>query len=792
MGDERQPDCWDTDRTRFAGFRRMRPADQGRIERENAVSLTYFAKTNNATEELWVSDGTVAGTHLVRALGPSGITALTTIGARAYFAVDDGTHGNELWTSDGTAAGTVLVDDIKPGAAGSFPLRLVNVNRTLFFSASDGVNGFELWKSDGSAAGTALVKDINPGAGNSAPVSLTNVNGALFFSAFDPAHGFELWKSDGTAAGTVLVKDINPGAGDSNAQSLTNVNGTLFFEANDNVHGFELWKSDGTAAGTVMVKDIDPGAVDSNPQNLTNVNGTLFFSAFDPVDGVELWKSDGTAAGTVMVKDINPGAGDSGVAFPINVNGTLFFEAFDGVNGVELWKSDGTAAGTLMVKDINPGAAHSIPQGLTNVNGTVFFNANDGVNGFELWKSDGTAAGTLMVKDINPGAGGSSPFALANVNGVLEFYAFNGTGFGLFRSNGTAAGTIELASNVDTNVPIGFSSSPSPLPNDLNGDHRSDILWRNTNGALADWTMTGGIISSGFLTLNGTVVAPGATWSVAGISDFNADSNADVLWRNADGTLAEWTMNGSIITSSAALTFAGVAEKPDASWSVAGVGDFDGDTRSDILWRNTSGELVEWRMNGATIASSGDITANGVAAKPDASWSVAGIGDFNGDGRRDILWRNSSGEVVDWLMNGATIVSSGDLTSAGVAARPDASWSIAGVGDFNHDGNSDILWRNTNGSLAEWLMNGSTITSSGTITLNGTAVMPDAAWHVVEVGDFNGDGNSDILWRSDSGGVAEWLMNGTAISQSMSPASNGTPISPDPTWSTQARPTNFG
>jgi len=166
-----------------------------------------------------------------------------------------------------------------PGAAGSFPTQLTNVNGTLFFRANDGIHGEELWKSDGTAAGTMMVKDLNPGAGSSSPGSLTNVNGTLYFAAANGINGVELWKSNGTQAGTVLVKDINAG-GSSSPQYLTNVNGTLFFAADDGVNGSELWKSNGTAAGTVLVKDINPGSSygfpsDSSPSVLTAVGGPV-------------------------------------------------------------------------------------------------------------------------------------------------------------------------------------------------------------------------------------------------------------------------------------------------------------------------------------------------------------------------------------------------------------------------------------------------------------------------------------------------------------------------------------
>ena len=110
------------------------------------------------------------------------------MGGTLFFTANDGTNGHELWKSDGTAAGTVLVKDIYPGSGNSFArfsVNLTNVGGTLFFTANDGVNGTELWKSDGTAAGTVLVKDINPGSSSSYPRYLTNVGGTLFFTAND-------------------------------------------------------------------------------------------------------------------------------------------------------------------------------------------------------------------------------------------------------------------------------------------------------------------------------------------------------------------------------------------------------------------------------------------------------------------------------------------------------------------------------------------------------------------------------------------------------------------------------
>ncbi len=365
-----------------------------------------------------------------------------------YFVANDGNNGNELYKTDGTEAGTVLVKDIAPGTLISSSRYLTDVNGTLFFSAgSDGNNyTFELWKSNGTNAGTTMVKDIRPGVEGSMPTGLINYNGNLYFSANDSVHGPELWKSDGTSAGTVLLKETTTGSSGGNPDNFILFNSYLFFYANDQSNGVRLWKTDGTSAGTVKVK---------NNVNVSSSNGVvndiLYFRGQDNTSntyGYELWKTDGTDAGTVMVKDINPGSSSSNFKHFNNVNGTLLFFAYDGTNGMELWKSDGTDVGTVMVKDINPGSSSGIQDYFSAVaNGILYFTANDGINGSELWKSDGTTSGTQMIKNISPGAGSSNPAHLYNFNNTIYFQATDyGTtnfhGYELWKTDGTEAGTV--------------------------------------------------------------------------------------------------------------------------------------------------------------------------------------------------------------------------------------------------------------------------------------------------------------------------------------------------------------
>ena len=415
-----------------------------------AGSRLFFVHQSPAEGfELWATDGTVAGTGLVKDInpGPNGSSPgrMVDVGGVLYFAAFEPSGGTELWRSDGTTAGTYRVKDIVPGPISSGPSQLTRVGSELFFVAS-GPGGRELWKSDGTDAGTVQVADLTPGPDSSAIAGTWDVNGLLYFTLTDAATGNELWRSDGTAAGTYRLLDINPGPASSFASELVAVGAQFFFQATD-AAGTELWRSDGTPAGTVRVADIQPGAGSSSPGQLAALGGVLVFSAEDVAGNRELWRSDGTAGGTHLVADINPAAMSSWNGAFGSVGAEILFAADDGIAGAELWKTDGTFAGTVRVKDINPGAAGSGVSGFSSAAlGTSYlFAANDGVSGSELWKSDGTTAGTVMVADINPGSPGSFPARHTNLDGIVYFTASDATaGNELWRSDGTTAGTFRV------------------------------------------------------------------------------------------------------------------------------------------------------------------------------------------------------------------------------------------------------------------------------------------------------------------------------------------------------------
>lgn len=370
-----------------------------------ALGLLFFVAGNDGSTsfELWRSDGTAAGTHLVKELIPGDVSGwireLTEFRGRLYFHGRD-RRGPALWTSDGTAAGTVLVRDPWRNEelhAGPGWLRVVG--SSLFFFAPRPDIGNELWASDGTAAGTRAVVDLVPGPNGLQVFDAVAVGGRLYFIA-DAGRGARLWVSDGSRQGTRALTDSRANAPFGSPPSLPRqplLGGRLYFRADDGVHGLELWSTDGTRAGTRLLKDVCPGRCSGAVGNLEVVGGGLLFGGDNGVQGVEPWRSDGTARGTLLVRDLCPGACSSHPG-PVRKAGKRLLVSAASANGVrQLWRTDGTSGGTVRITSF----AHGVDDAfLGQLPGALLLRAWDEEHGDELWITDGTRPGTRLVADI--------------------------------------------------------------------------------------------------------------------------------------------------------------------------------------------------------------------------------------------------------------------------------------------------------------------------------------------------------------------------------------------------------
>jgi trimeric autotransporter adhesin len=374
--------------------------------------------------------------------------SMMTVGTKTFFTANNDVLGNELWVTDGTEAGTKLVKDIYAGALSSNPQYFMQVNNTFCFFAQTAANGLELWKSDGTEAGTVLLKDINMGPASSfyatsAKKPFAILNNQAFFIADNGMQDMELWKTDGTAAGTVLVKDIVSGSSGSYPSLFTIFNNKLYMEARGN-----LWQSDGTTAGTTLAKAF------SLIVEMVVLKSELLIGASDgTATDLELWKTNGTVY--TLVKDIDPRKNYGGLwVESLNTSDPMFitygdymyFPARDTVEGTELWRTDGTTAGTTLFKIFQPGKLGYAPQNFRIVKNTLMFKCENANRDITLFKTDGTVAGTKQVKSsANDNLGFALPTNFFVHKDLLYMNATIFFGFDLWRSDGTDAGTVNIS-----------------------------------------------------------------------------------------------------------------------------------------------------------------------------------------------------------------------------------------------------------------------------------------------------------------------------------------------------------
>ncbi len=225
---------------------------------------------------------------------------------------------------------------------------------------------------------------------------------------------------------------------------------------------------------------------------------------------------------------------------------------------------------------------------------------------------------------------------------------------------------------------------------DLNGDSKPDLVWQNDSTRQAVvWYLGGsqGNVFQGWDWLSSEWIDG---WTIVGTRDFNGDGKPDLVWQNdATQQVVVWYMGGP--QGNSYLGCEWLAQDGVAGWYVVATGDFNGDGKPDLVWQNDARQVVVWYMGGAqgnTFLWWDWLSSTGVT-----DWRVVGTGDFNGDGRLDLVWQHDwTRQAVVWYMGGAQgntflwwdWLSSTDLWG----------WTLVGTADFNSDSKPDLVWQN--------------------------------------------------------------------------------------------------
>jgi ELWxxDGT repeat protein len=696
----------------------------------------------------------------------------------AVFRGYDAAHDANLWVSNGTAAGTSEVGGFSATgingvyAGGLDPTYMTTVpfDGEVLFDGFDLAGHQGLWVTNGSTAGTYELTGISGANSNgifwsAVTPSFTAIKfDEMLFEGTDTAGNQGLWVTNGTAADTYELTGIDGAySGGLQPSFMTAFDGEVLFDGLDTAGNAGLWVTNGTAAGTYELAGISgafnaadtPFSGGLGPSYMTVFDGTIvggevLFDGGDTAGNSGLWVTNGTVAGTYELAGIS-GANTNGIfgggLMPnmAVLNGEVLFQGRDASPGdgdIGLWATDGTAGGTHEITGISGADTFGIdPIEMIVLHGEVLFNGTDTSGNPGLWVTNGTAGGTFELGGFgNSGISGASttiglnPGAFQMFNGEVLFQGTDSDGVqGLWVTDGFASGTSEL-----TGISGAFGSGLSPeyiaaldrltTVDDFYGNGTSDVLFRNDAGG-----------DTGFFAINNganagwhDVGASSTAYTVAGVGDFTGSGTDDILYRsNVSGDTGFYEISNGAISGWHDIGASSTA------YNVVGVGDFTGSGTEDVLYRNNaSGDTGFYEMVNGVNTGWHDIGASSTA------YSVLGVGDFTGSGTEDVLYRNNtSGDTGFYQMVNGVNAGWHDIGASSTA------YSVVGVGDFFGNGTDDILYRNNlTGDTGFYAISNGANVGWHDIGASSTA------YTVVATGDYLGTGTADVMFRNNTTG----------------------------------------
>lgn len=587
------------------------------IQQQNVLGILsnkiIFRGTTSALgAEVWVSDGTESGTHLVKDIAAGStssdprIVEMTTKvtqkilnifsnGPYIYFYAES--SNEKLWRTDGTLAGTIVVSDLIPGSGTDNYIPIGYIGSRFYFIGENSSNGAEIYSTDGT---TSTMHEWR--TGSISTVVNRNVlilNDKILLSCNTGTVGVELCLFNGTSF--VILKDINFGTGSStpfvnSAYSGIDMvhNGIAYFTATTAATGRELWATDGTEENTVMLYNSN-GTSNGTYEfyiNLDLKNSPYFyFKILDATNGMQLYRSSGTLASVQLIKDLSMSSlvtdtdTNTFKELVFYNNNKFFFAVKTAAEGLEYWVTDGTSQGTQIIKDINPGVADAVidsgynsTRSFAAIGETVYFSAK-GPEGVELWSTNGDPTQTKLVKDIYVGnQNASNPQLFVDIGEEFIFVASNiSVGTEPWISLGTTETTL-LLKNIAT-------EDSGSNPRDFNIVGGKLYFIADTIEAGTEIASTNGAPEFTATSSNGSLIdlLPGS--ADLGISQLrNTNGKLAFIGTNTSKTIRKtlWMSDGTVAGSQ--MIDSGIGDTP-----FAGTGTLDQLTRANghLYFRST-------------------------------------------------------------------------------------------------------------------------------------------------------------------------------------------------------------
>jgi FG-GAP-like repeat len=376
----------------------------------------------------------------------------------------------------------------------------------------------------------------------------------------------------------------------------------------------------------------------------------------------------------------------------------------------------------------------------------------------------GAIVASLTITDPDGPTDAPSYSAFGVTGGGDQFEIVPGATAGTYQLK-LKAGLSVVAGATIPAITVGFTDAGAPNGGAVSqgftltpGQRRAELFWRNPNGIEAFWQLDNAKLV-GAAVVNSPYNTP--TWSLKGVADLDGDGIKDHVYQNTSTSQIAYLpfteTNGQttgvktgvvpLFASTKFGTLNGQAAVPLAGWELVAVENVTGTAQADLIFYSRAADrLVFWETNATGgIVDGGYFTSvsspGGQGTGAPNTWNVQSVADFTGDGKADVLWRNTQGVTVLWKLNGTAV----DLTGSKVLPTMATSFVLAGSGDFNGDGIKDVVWRDNAANITRfWSFN-----TAGTPvqTADNSAIVGGSSFQIQAIADINGDGKSDLIWR---------------------------------------------